>query len=259
MLEVGESVVKRWTKHSRPKTKKTRALSYNTIELTKADFESEFGDDFEIEENIAMSTFNIKGKSDEQCLFLRDLHGELHVVKVQKCVISGKELLGKLIRLAEKFHKALIINEDTSGVFFDFGSKQFGKETYQLHFNFVLAIMYIKSYGYTWYNSLGFLNDDFEKNRIYFTNKFQNEFEENRKKIEEIKKITKKGKNMTKDEYDTLKQYEKFFGYSEFLTNNELKIQFGKMTDKLRYRKIVLGGAKKKNPKTMKGRRYRVR
>jgi hypothetical protein len=255
MLEVGKSVAKRWTKHSRPTT---RAPSYNTTQLTKADFETVFGDDFEIEENTPFSTFNIKGKSD-QCLFLRDLHGVLHIVKLQKCVISGKELLGKLIRLAEKFHKALIVDEDTSGVFFDFDSKQFGEETYQLRFNFVLAIMYIKSYGYTWYNSLGFLNDDFEQNRIYFTKKFQNEFEENRKKIAEIKKITKKGKNMTKDEYDTLKRYEKFFGYSEFFNNSELQSHFRKMTDQLRYQKIVLGGAKKKNRKTMKGRKYQRR
>jgi len=222
LQELSRDIFSRWTRKAKSKSIEKKTL-YRTTPLTIEEVESVFdkskfivdlkGMDIIINPMITKEMETSFAYSDS-CLVLKNF-GIIHVVKINKCTEGGTNLLNKLIHLANKYNKGLIIDVDNSHIIFDFGEKVFDgeSESVKLQFNYMLSSMYLKSYGMTWYNSLGFVNLTFDDDHAFFVEKYKQDFEKNRMNLRRMRTILNKGKDMSYEEYVFLKELEDDFKF----------------------------------------------
>jgi hypothetical protein len=205
--------------------------------------------------NISIKSKTALNEDNAGCLMLRDIGVSIHIVKLNKCTEGGKNLLNKLIHLVNKYDKKLFIDVDDSKISFNFGEKDFGEHgTVKLQFQYTLIDIYLQSYGMTWYNSLGFVDKNFDKNHAFFVTKFGKDFEENKENIIRMRKILNKGNDMTYDEYIFLKELETKFN----LPNDEYDEKYYKITHNLIYdpKRVMKGGRRIKKTKKHTKKKY---
>jgi hypothetical protein len=234
-------ILRRFIRKKSSPPKSPPKKSYRTTPLKQDEFEKMFDPSFFVIDIDGIGNISIKSKSEsnednEDCLMLRQRREMIHIRKLDKCREGGKNLLKKLIDLSEKYQKKLIIDVDISQISFNFGEKDFKEQgTVKLYFNYGLVDLYLQCYGMTWYNSLGFVDENFDSNHAFFVKKYGKYFEENKKDQRDIRRILNKGKDMTYEEYEILKKLEDKYNLSSKSNGDEFDKKYYDITHKLIY------------------------
>ena len=270
LRELTLDVFSRFTKKKSPKSSSPKSSSlkssslkksYRTTPLNQDEYETIFDPssfDININGNIYIKSKTSSNEDTKDCLTLRERSSMIHIVKLDKCTEGGKNLLNKLINLSEKYQKKLTIDVDISQITFEFGEKDFKEHgTVKLNFIYILSDLYLQCYGMTWYNSLGFVDKNFDKNHAFFVEKYGEHFEENKKDEKRMRTILNKGSDMTYEEYLFLKSLEDKFNVSSKSHgdhDDELDEKYDKITHNLIYdsNRVYKKGGRKTKRKTIK-------
>ncbi len=107
-------------------------------------------EEYKIELENSNNEYTIKTHDEQQCLTLTFFTDHIYIDSLYKCGKSGTDSLGKVYKLAQMIPNVKYIElEDDSG---------FDKCDYYIN----LAIIKILTKGESWYNSLGYVSDNYE-------------------------------------------------------------------------------------------------